>query len=250
MGIKDLLFGRGEGSGPPLSDDADTRTHAALDAFWRGVGAVEGDVLGHVISPSFMGGPAWPTTRQAYRVVRRPASILLATDGMADPFRDGQPGNGFGLELFIDTPNIPAAHAGGPGVIDPLKYSWAFEVLQNIAALVAGAGGLMPQLERHGVLSVEVPGVSGSNAVAAQVPSRFVTADDALGVLINGPAPDFATTVPGTPLSPVVAVPLVLITARELDHVRAHGGEGRRTVTEALARSTGHRVVLDRAEVV
>jgi hypothetical protein len=48
---------------------------ACLDRHWHSVGTVERDVIAYMISPSFRGGPDWPSTRQAYRVVRRGDSI-------------------------------------------------------------------------------------------------------------------------------------------------------------------------------
>ena len=85
---------------------------ARRDRFWSAVGQVEADVLGSLISPSFASGPHWPTLRQAYRIVRRGDAVLLATDGLSDPF-DGVEGmgNGFEIELFIETADIDPAVA-------------------------------------------------------------------------------------------------------------------------------------------
>lgn len=81
---------------------------AVLDRHWQTVGNVEQDVLDYAISPSLMGGPHWPSTRQAYRVVRRERSILLASDGLSDPFDDVEgAGNGFELELFVESADFP-----------------------------------------------------------------------------------------------------------------------------------------------
>lgn len=86
---------------------------ARRDTYWVSVGMVEQDVLGHLISPDLMGRPAWPTTRQAYRIIRRPGSIIIATDGMSDPFDDStRQENDFGMELFIETADILPEHAG------------------------------------------------------------------------------------------------------------------------------------------
>lgn len=245
MGWKTLF-----GGGKPPRDPA-ALTHAALDAYWSGIGMVERDVLGHFISPAFMGGPSWPTTRQAYRVVRRQGAILLATDGMADPFDDdGEPANGFGHELFIETPDVLPEHAGNVGDIGAIKHSWAFEILNTVARTVAGAGGIAPQLERLGLLSVELPGASGAAAISDQVPSRFIADDDSVGVLIGRPAPDFPTLVPGTPLSAVHAVPVVLMTAAELEKVREGGAAARAGLADALAATTGHRSCLTRADAI
>ncbi|AZC18103.1 MULTISPECIES: suppressor of fused domain protein [Pseudomonas] len=227
---------------------------ASLDRHWQAIGTCEQDVLGFAVSPSFTGGPDWPSTRQAYRIVRRPHSIILATEGLSDPF-DGVEGedlgNGFEMELFIDTPDIPA-HAQGPlGEVHPFAASWCFELLRCVAATVANAGGYRPRLERHGVLSLELPGVSQSRSMSEQLPAHFVSADDCAGVLIGGPAASFPTTVADMPLSPVLLVPVVLITASELDYVRNGGAQARQDLVARLeAAGLGHVSHLQRASVI
>jgi len=256
MGIRDWLrqiFGGRNGAGEnadsvPATDDHNGReiafekSHAQRDAYWASVGAVEKDVLGHLISPQLMGGPAWPTTRQAYRVVRRADTIIIATDGMSDPFNDPErDGNGFGMELFVETPDIAPEHAGKPGDISQLSRSWAFELVSNVASTVAGAGGILPQLERHGVLSMELPGVSQSYAIGVEVPAHYVTADDSLGILLGVPVTAFPVRLETMPLSPVTMVPITLITARELETLRQGGAEERNALAAKLAGSVQHR---------
>src|SRR5262245_19231316 len=102
---------------PTTLPDGDEATFlqscARRDTHWATVGTIERSVLAHAISPSLRCGPAWPTRRQAYRVIRRPGTILIATDGMSDPFKPPvAEGNGFGMELFIETADIAPEHAG------------------------------------------------------------------------------------------------------------------------------------------
>lgn len=222
------------------------------DAFWSTVGQTEGDVLAHLISPSFTGGADWPTTRQAYRVVRRDGTIIIATDGLSDPFRGVAGGeNGFELELFIETPDIDPEHAGEPGDISNIGKSWAFEVIQKVASTVAEAGGINGQLDRYSVLSVELPGVSQSHAVQTQVPMRFITQDDCIGVLIGAPKQDFPTQISDTPLSPVRVVPVTIITAAELEHIRENGANERGAIANQLARrGPAHVSTFMRAEAL
>lgn len=223
-----------------------------LDRHWRSVGSVEQDVLGHVISPSFLGGPDWPSTRQAYRIVRRGDSVIIATDGLSDPF-DGAPelGNGFEMELFLETGDLAEGTRGDVGDVTPLMRSWAFDVMRTVAGTVADAGGITHQLENYGVLSVELPGASEAPHLIDQIPRRFVTEDDCVGVLVGGPAPDFATRLEDMPLSPVTLVPVVLITAAELEHVRMGGRKAREALVQQLtAAGHGHRSRLDRPDLV
>lgn len=265
MGMFDRLrglFGGRPAAPVPPAPVAEPEANLALeasqarrDAFWNDVGTVERDLLGHLISPALLGGPAWPTTRQAYRVVRRDGgAILIATDGMSDPF-DGAgpvpPVNGFECELFIEVTDLPMAHRGAPGEVDPIKHSWAFELLAHVAGMIADAGGAKAQLDRYGVLSMELPGVSRSDAIAAALPPRFVTADDALGILIGGPAPDFPDRIADMPLSPVRLVPIVILTAAELAEIRAGDEETREAIAERLGGTmSGHRCDFVRASIV
>ncbi|AKS09805.1 suppressor of fused domain protein [Pseudomonas trivialis] len=239
--------------------DADAANLAArlasaecLDRHWQSVGTVEKDVLAYLISPSLTGGPYWPSTRQAYRVVRRDHSIVLATDGLSDPFDDAEGlGNGFEMELFLETADIPENARGTLGDVDPLRHSWAFELLEHVAKTVANAGGITQQLESHGVLSLELPGFSQSHLMSDQLPQMFATADDAAGVLLGGPAPDFPTRLDDMPLSPVHLVPVVLITAAELEYVRTGGRSAREDLVARLqAAGVGHVSSVYRESVV
>lgn len=223
-----------------------------LDRHWSSVGISERDVITYMISPSFMGGADWPSTRQAYRVVRRGDSILLATEGMSDPF-DGVEGmgNGFEMELFIETSDIPEHARGALGDVDPLKNSWAFELLEHIGKMVANAGGITERLYKYGVLSIEIPGFSLSHQMSDQLPKHFVTEDDCTGVLLGAPDPDFPTRLDDMPLSPVRLVPMVLITASELEYVRTGGQAEREDLVSRLkAAGIGHMSNLNRASVV
>ncbi|WP_335945815.1 suppressor of fused domain protein [Pseudomonas sp. G166] len=225
---------------------------ACLDRHWRSVGTVERDVLSYLISPSFSGGPYWPSTRQAYRVVRRGTTVILATEGLSDPFDDTEGmGNGFEMELFVETADIPE-HAHGPvGEVDPFKRSWAFELVEHVARTVAEAGGITHQLEQHGALSLELPGLSQSHHMSDQLPKLFVTDDDSTGVLLGAPEPDFPTQLDDMPLSPVRLVPVVLITAAELEYVRCGGRAAREDLVSRLkAAGVGHMSSLHRASVV
>lgn len=226
--------------------------HARLDRHWQAVGTLEPDVIAYLISPGLSGGPAWPSTRQAYRVVRRGESVLLASDGLSDPFEDVDgAGNGFEMELFLETADIPAQFKGRIGEVDSLKGSWAFELLEHVAGTVADAGGITAQLEQYGALSLELPGVSQSRAIGAQLPGHFVTEDDCIGVLLGGIDPGFPTRLDDMPLSAVTLVPVVLITAAELEYIRAGGGQARQELVARL-QAAGHKTVIDlqRASVV
>ena len=67
-------------------------------------------------------------------------------------------GNGFEMELFMETADIPEQARGSLGDVDPLKNSWVFELLEHVAKTVADAGGVTERLDQYGTLSLEIPG--------------------------------------------------------------------------------------------
>jgi hypothetical protein len=227
-------------------------TVQARDRFWKAIGSVDPYVMANMVSPSPTGGAAWPTTRQAYLIIRRDASVILATDGMSDPFEDPEKkGNGFEMELFLETNDIELADHPTDEDYGKVRGSWAFELLMETGKLVAGNGGIVPMLDKFGVISTEFPGVSQSHAIKDQVPERFVTEDGSVGILIGEPAPDFDAVIADTPLSKVRAVPIVLLTADELTYIR-NGGEAARKEVEAKLQAlpSGFRSDLNRPSVL
>lgn len=236
--------------GPEAEDDLAAARFAALSAYWSSVGALDPDVLAPLINPAFVGGPAWPGLRQAFRVIRRGSSVILATDGLSDRFRTATGDwDSLGMELFLETSSIPPELAGEPGSIAPLNRSWAMTLLSQAAGLVADNGGLLPTLDRLGVISTEFPGVSGAPALAG-LPAGYVTDDDCLGALFGKPEPDFPTGVPDMPGGPVRMVPLVLVRADELEALRTGGAAARARIAAALAAAPSrHRSELSRPSV-
>lgn len=251
----------GAAAAPPASGSAfqeiDAKYEAALkatcegrDRFWSSVGEVEPDFISYLISPGLMGGPHWPTTRQAFRVIRRTTSVIVASDGLADPFDGTDPyGNGFETELFIETASLPAETMTEPGV-EAFKTSWPFVLVENVARVVADAGGIRHDLDELGVISAELPGMALHPVIAEQIPQRFIAENETLGVLIGVPA----TTVPALmldmPNATVRVPPIVLMTAAELGHVRAGGANARRQLLAHLAAHDSHICSLERPSAV
>lgn len=229
-------------------EDADFRR--ALDhscrrrqEYWTAVGGVESELYAPLINARLQGSEAnWPAYREAYRIVRRGSSTIIATDGLSDPFEGTTGlGNGFEVELFLETPDP----------LGELPTTWAFALIRQLARQMAGSGGLGTSLADYGVLSMEFPDVADEPRIHQQVPSSFVTADGSVGVLLGQPLPGFATTIPEMPLSPVIVLPIVLLTAREVSAVRDGKGSARDEIVGLLAEgSSRHQCVLGRSSVV
>lgn len=250
MGLFDWLRrGPARTPGPPTAEAA--ASHARLDAWWATIGRPGPDLIAAFVNPAFGGGPLWPGLRRAFRVVRRGDTTILATDGLSDPFLGEPPEvNGLGLELFVETADIPPSCLGTEEDVAPLAKSWAFALLAHVGDLVAGEGeGFAETLDRYGVISTEIPGAEEQPALK-QLPPGFVTEDGAIGVLIGAPAPDFPAVIRDMPLTAVRIVPVVLLRADELEAIRDGGAEARRAIAERLgAAAGGHRSSLGRPSV-
>ena len=190
------------------------RTARARRDAWARFGEVDPDVLTHLINPAFMGGPAWPALRQAFQVVRRGTTTLLASDGLADPFDDEQPPkhNGFELELFAFT-------------TDPLEQvagSWLWDVVWQMSQFAASHGGIARLLDEMGTLSTELYDVGIPDAHRA----TFVNEHERVGVLLAPAASPLPARIEG-PLSPIRLVNVKLLTLAELDLAVTHKEQGR-----------------------
>jgi hypothetical protein len=213
--------------------------HRAIGEFWDAIGPSDTDFVSYIINPQFLGNPAWPNTRQAYRVVRPAGTLIIASDGLSDPFvgTDMDTESGFGMEVFIETPDLAGA------AFEEISPSWAFRVIENFAMNVADWGGITRQLRGQGVMSVEFP----SEDI---LPPDWLTAQGNAGFLINMPAGKRATSAT-LPFGEVMIVPLTLIRPNELAYIVEHGGNGRRLLAEKLTEA-GHGCTssLKRASVI
>jgi hypothetical protein len=212
---------------PPATDP---REQLLFDSFsargevWSGWGDVDADVISHLINPAFMGGPRWPAMRQAYRVVRRGGEILVASDGLSDPYDEDEgptDRNGLGLEVFAVTPER----------LDPVAPSWLFDLVWNGAQLAAGRGDLLTLLDELGPISTELYDVRVPDTHA----DRFLNDAGRVGALIGVEDASLPSQVDG-PLSPIRLVSIVLLTRAELEYVLEHGDDGRAELSRRLTR--------------
>ncbi|SFJ79864.1 suppressor of fused domain protein [Thermoflavimicrobium dichotomicum] len=214
------------------------QTIEARSRFWENLGKVDPYVLTHIINPAFMGGPKWPALRQAFIKVEASHSVILASDGLSDPFDDTQEANlGFGLEFFVESED--------PGLrtsIANLQQSWQFQLLYQMAQNAASHGGVKELLEQYGVLSMELYGID--------VPEEFINEKGSVGILIGVDAPNVPQMI-STPFGEIRLVSVKLLTAAELNFILEHGAEGRKRLVELFqVQGTHHRSSLKRKSVV
>lgn len=211
------------GEGAPLVDIYDPRFELYFNAreeFWSGIGTVEDDWLSYIVSPELRGLPAWPTTSQAYRLVRTPKSVIIASEGLSDLFIDTSlPDPGFGCEVYLESPELVDAD------MDAIRASWQFAAIENFAQNVAHFGGINALLDKYGMISMELPAPDN-------MPEDWVTKRGSVGVLIN-------MEVEGRPsrcqLEEGVEIRIISITTLLPDEV-AHAIDGKSEAREDLAR--------------
>ncbi|RNJ63661.1 MAG: Suppressor of fused protein (SUFU) [Porphyrobacter sp. IPPAS B-1204] len=208
-----------------IDDPRYDRFFAARTQVWESLGSVDDDVIAYIISPEFNGGPAWPTTRQAYRVVRPEGSLIIASDGLSDLFVDtNSPEPGFGCEVYLESPDLADAD------FDAVRRSWQFSLIESFAQNVAHFGGINERLERLGVISMELP-------APLAMPQRWVTDRGTVGALINIMVPDRPTQ---CALEEGMNIRLVALTALlpdETEHVIAGRAAARAEVAGLLVSS-------------
>jgi hypothetical protein len=213
------------------------RTAEARHTAWSTWGTPDDDVLTHLISPMLAGGPKWPNTRQAFRVVRRPGEVLLASDGLADPYDDeGVARNGLEHECYATTADP----------LDQVPGTWLWDLVWQMSQFAAGHGGLAGLLDEMSLLSTELYDVGIPDSHRA----RFVNADARVAVMLGLVDTAPPSSVEG-PLSPIRLINIKLMTLDELDYVLDHNEEGRRELARRYsAQGRALACSLDRPSVV
>jgi hypothetical protein len=207
-------------------------THQVMKRTWSSWGALETDVIAHAINPSLMGGPRWPGMRQAYRVAHSKDLVLIASDGLADPYDPGEgpeDTNGLGLEMFAVTDD-DIAREGEQGV-GRYGATWLHDLVFQCSHLAASHGQLGELIDELGAVSTEASDVN----IPASHTERFVNPEGRVGVLLS---PGFGSLPPRVdgPLGPIRLVRVHLLTLEELSYVLEGGDAARTKLAAKLAR--------------
>jgi hypothetical protein len=191
-------------------------------------------VLASLINPTFRGGPRWPALRQAWSVIRKPGSVIVASNGLSDPFDDGdEPPEplGFRLELCAEA----------AGKFSDVARTWLFDLVFQISQNAADHGGFADLLERYGAMTMFLK-VEG-------VPDEWGAGEDGVAILIGQAKPMGFTT----PYGEVRVAMVTLLRPEELAFIERDGDiAGNRVKLAALfdAIPNGHVNALDRPAVV
>src|SRR5689334_1111843 len=208
------------------------------DEYWKSIGEVEPDVIAHIIDPAFMGGPLWPSVRQAFLTIHRPERTILASDGLSDPYNDMEtneanaPYNGFGLEVYVSTEKLTV----------PVQTTWQFQLVWQAAQVIADKGSVINLLNDLTYITTEFYNVD--------VPAEWQNSENRVGAIIGLPDPVMPGEV-SLSIEPVKIVNVKLLTLSELDYVIKNGQEGRMKLVELFnAQGNATMSTLERKSVV
>lgn len=207
-------------------DELFNRTCEMRDAFFASLGEVEGVIWGPIVNPHAMGGPRWPSLRQGWRRVFRGGSTLYLSEGLSDPFDDREePGQGFGLEVLVESPDEIAG---------PVPGGWPFRVAYEMAQLAARYGQVRERLAADGLLSTDLEAFAPEMLPLSDSRQRF-------GLMFGVPAPWVPATVE-MPAGDILIVTIKVLTFDEYAYAWERGDEGRRHLAELFAAQGSHHV--------
>jgi hypothetical protein len=141
-------------------------------------------------------GPPWPGQREAWRVIRRPASIAIVSDGLSDPFDSPKPNAGLGIEVLAETSDP---------IDGPIEQSWLLMMARSLATQFVEHGGFRNLIDKLGLICLELPDGSGV----------------LLGVQADGIATEFAS-----PQGPVRVITATLLQPVEMAYAGNFGQPG------------------------
>jgi hypothetical protein len=211
---------------------------AQRKTYWARKGTIEPNSISYRVNPETLGAPPWPSIRQTFVIVRTADSLIIASDGLSDPFigTDNHRTNGYGIEVFLEMFGAQQMS------VEDIMASVAFALIESVAQCVAGIEYLSFQLENEGVVTMEVPCRVGLG-------SAWQADDGAVGVLLGLGMPD-REGVLVLPFGPLRMVSVTVLTVEELAFVVGNGVTGPSEMNEKLlAAGVGHAFVPDRGSV-
>lgn len=209
----------------PIAELLD-RCVAARERFWQRYGKLETGAMTSLVNARLKGAPKWPAQREAFLRVDRSHSVLLATDGLSDPYpADDSKGQGLGIEFYIESRDKDLMDRDW----ESMKSSWLFQALYMVAQNAAYAGNFRELLDENGLVSIELNNVNA--------PEAFLTDNGRVGVLI-GVEPKNVSADIKLPLGKVKLASVVMLTKSELEYAIQEGPAGRKKL-DKLFRKKG-----------
>lgn len=193
------------------------------DNYWKSVGEVDPDVIAHLINPAFMGGPKWPSLRQAFKTIRSSETVIIASDGLSDPYddydtnKDNQAYNGLGFEFYVETSDK----------IDVIQNSWQFDIVYQMSQFAAANPNILNLLNQYTFLTTELYNV--------KAPVEYINESERVGVIVGLPSETIPESVKLS-IEEVRIVNIRLLTLDELNYVVANGVTAREELAQEMIR--------------
>ena len=172
-------------------------------------------------------------------MIRRPSSIIIASDGLSDPFEDDddifEP-LGYLVEVCVEA---PLDSIDG----DNIAQSWLFDLIYQLSQNVADHGSIDLLVQRHGSVSMALD--------LQSPPDGLEDGNEQVGILIDASAPTIPASF-ATPYGDVMMLTATVLQPAELAHIgEAQDRAGARAaLAQALAASpTGRMSVAGRPAV-
>ncbi len=191
-------------------------TLKARDKLFNSLGKVDNDVLAPMANPSLTGGPTWPSIRQAYSIIRTDNSIIIASNGLSDPFDNiDKDNNGFGIEVMAETFNTIKDDD-----LTDIAQSWLFDLVSSVSQEIAFNGQIKSYIEQHNVITMEI------NVNHPEL-SMFQNEDNLIGIMLGVEHPNLKKVIK-FPAEEVILVTIKILTKKELQFVSKYRAEGRK----------------------
>ncbi len=208
--------------------------------YWKSIGELFSDVVGNLINPSFMGGPRWPSLRQAHIGIKMNEGTIIATDGLSDPYDDydttakNQPYNGIGIELYGITENKYEN-------IQEIINSWELKIILQVSSMAASNPNISYILKDYTYISSSVNG-SG-------LPEQFLDENEGVGVLLGLKTQEVSDTIKLS-IEEVSLISIALLTRKELNYILENGAAGRTEIAEKLMKSGHYKISTNRESII
>ncbi len=204
-----------------MSESLYDATCNARDKLYSTIGEVEPDVIAHLINPAFMGGPAWPSLRQAFSVIHRGDSTLVVSNGLADPFDDVEENNsGFGIEIYAETKEQIKGN---------ISESSLFKLVYATAQQAAHSGQMAEFVNRYNVITMELYADDCGLY-------EYQNENGMVGIMIGIEHPNLPKKI-NFPGGEVILASVQILTPSELEYVIEARAEGRNNLHEKFKSS-------------
>lgn len=192
-------------------DEATLQTQAARDAFYESLGEVHEMTIRPIEHPMLTGDmPVWPGKKPTWKVINRPHSVIIVSDGMSDPYWDDGTPLGFGVEVCAEMP-------GNMEEIEMAITSCLFRLVKAVCDTIAANLNLLNSLDYYPTISFE--------PCVPCMPEAFHTTDKGhAGMIVNYPSPSIPAKF-STPYGEVRMLTVVPLYAQETFALREAGNE-------------------------